>query len=77
MEFIYPVFTRMAGGATVGDSSLCYRVLCLSSVVISLRLFIDFFFVCAKSLTFSFYFDLFYVLDELVLRMLAALKQWH
>ena len=36
-----------------------------------------FFFVCAKSLTFSFYFDLFYVLDELVLRMLAALKQRH
>ena len=35
VEFIYLVFTRMPGGVTVGDSGLCYSVLCLSSAFFS------------------------------------------
>ena len=33
VEFIYLVFTRMPGGATVGDSGLCCCVPCLSNAV--------------------------------------------
>ena len=38
VEFIYPVFTGMPGGITVGSSDLCCCVPCLSSAVISLCL---------------------------------------
>ena len=38
VEFMYLVFTRMSGGVTVGDSSLCCCVPCLLSSVASLRL---------------------------------------
>ena len=33
VDFIYPVFTRMPGGATVGDSGLCCCVPGLSSAI--------------------------------------------
>ena len=42
MEFIYPVFTGMPGGVTVGNSDLCCCVPCLSSAVISLCLMMIF-----------------------------------
>ena len=40
VEFMYLVLTRTPGGVTEGDSGLCCRVPCLSSAIISLRLFI-------------------------------------
>ena len=38
MESMYPVFTCMAGGVTVGDSGLSCCVPCLSSTINSLCL---------------------------------------
>ena len=40
VKFLYPVFTRMPGGGTVGDSGLCCCVPCLLSSLKSLRLLI-------------------------------------
>ena len=36
---MYPVFTHMPGGATVGESGLCCRVPCLQSAINFLCLF--------------------------------------
>ena len=40
VEFMYPVFTGMPGGITVGDSGLCCRVPCLLSTISSFSLLI-------------------------------------
>ena len=42
VEFKYRVFTRTPGGVTLGDSSLCCCVPCLSSAIIPLRLLIEY-----------------------------------
>ena len=40
VEFMYPVFTRMPGGVTAGDSGLCCCVPCLLRAVLDLP-FVD------------------------------------
>ena len=55
VEFIYLVFTRTPGGATVGDSGLCCCVPCPSSAIISLGLLIPFLLASPKKKIYGHY----------------------